>query len=269
MRIDIEKGDFSSLKDEIESQLKTNNQELHASEITYHLCLSPEYFVPVARGLASVGLNTRESRIMIEKPFGHDLKTAIALNLELQHIFSEDQIYRVDHYLGKNYVREMIDYRLSQGDNWYTERISEIQILSREAITLENRGAYYDKSGETRDKLQNHLLQILAFATMLTPNSLDHHDIRDRIFQAISSVAPLLLDPRHDIVIGQYAGYRDIVGVAPDSRTETYIRTRLAIDNPEWMDTQIILETGKALDEKVNSITIVFRDGEKMVFSET
>jgi glucose-6-phosphate 1-dehydrogenase len=269
VRIDIEKGDFSPLKEEISSQLKTKNQELTTSELTYHLCLSPEYFVPVAQGLASVGLNTPQSRIMIEKPFGHDLKTAIALNLELQHIFLEDQIYRVDHYLGKNYVREMIDYRLGEWENWYTQRISEIQILSREAITLENRGAYFDKNGETRDKLQNHLLQILAFATMLTPNSLDHHDIRDRIFQAISSVAPLLLDPRHDIIIGQYAGYRDIVGVAPDSRTETYIRTRLAIDNPEWMDTKIILETGKALDHKENSITLLFRNGEKKIFAET
>lgn len=173
-------------------------------EITYHLCLSPEYFVSVAKGLASVGLNTAQSRVMIEKPFGHDLRTAIMLNLELQHVFSEDQIYRVDHYLGKNFVREMMEYRLEQGDTWYSQRIAEIHITARETLTIEDRGAYYDHSGATRDFLQNHLLQMLALATMQTPHSRDQHDVRDRIFQAISSIAPLLLDPRHDIIIGQY-----------------------------------------------------------------
>lgn len=101
--------------------------------------MSPEYFVPVAKGLASVGLNVPTSRIMIEKPFGHDLKTAIALNLELQHVFQEDQIYRVDHYLGKNFVREMMEYRLKQGENWYSQRISEIHITARETLTIEDR----------------------------------------------------------------------------------------------------------------------------------
>lgn len=93
----------------------------------------------VARGLASVGLNTPSSRIMIEKPFGHDLKTAIALNLDLQHLFHEDQIYRVDHYLGKNFVRQMMDYRLEQGENWYSQRIVEIDITTRETLTIEER----------------------------------------------------------------------------------------------------------------------------------
>ncbi|MCB9806617.1 hypothetical protein H6768_01745 [Candidatus Peribacteria bacterium] len=108
-------------------------------EITYHLCLSPEYFVSVAKGLATVGLNTSRARIMIEKPFGHDLKTAIALNLELQHLFPEDQIYRVDHYLGKNFVREMLNYRLERGDDWYSAKIAEIYITTREILTVEER----------------------------------------------------------------------------------------------------------------------------------
>lgn len=180
---------------------QTNSLE---SDITYHLCLSPEYFVTVAQGLASVGLNTHNTCLVIEKPFGHDLKTAIALNLDLQHVFREDQIYRVDHYLGKNFVREMMSYRLTQGDNWYSQRISEIDITARETLTIEDRGMYYDKSGATRDFLQNHLLQILALATMQMPHSDNHNDIRDRVFQAMSSVAPLLLDPRHDIILGQY-----------------------------------------------------------------
>ncbi len=141
---------------------------------------------------------------MIEKPFGHDLKTAITLNLELQHVFHEDQIYRVDHYLGKNFVREVMQYRLEQGEKWYSSRVSEIYVTARENITIEDRGSYYDKSGATRDFLQNHLLQMLALATMQTPHSSDPSDIRDRIFQAISSIAPLLLDPRHDILLGQY-----------------------------------------------------------------
>lgn len=205
---------------------------------------------------------------MIEKPFGYDLKSAIELNLNLQHVFQEDQIYRVDHYLGKNFVREMVDYRLSEGENWYSKRIQEIDITARETLMIEDRGVYYDKSGATRDFLQNHLLQVLAFATMQTPNSRDHNDIRDRIFQAISSIAPLLLDPRHDIILGQYAGYREVPGVAPDSRTETYVRTQLTIDNPYWMDTRVILETGKALDRKESSVRFLFRDGTVKIFAE-
>lgn len=205
---------------------------------------------------------------MIEKPFGYDLKSAIELNLNLQHIFSEDQIYRVDHYLGKNFVREMVDYRLEQGENWYSKRIQEIDITARESLMIEDRGVYYDKSGATRDFLQNHLLQVLAFATMQTPNSRSHSDVRDRIFQAISSVAPLLLDPRHDIVFGQYTGYREVPGVAPESRTETYVRIHLTIDNPHWVDTRVILETGKALDRKESSVRFLFRDGTEKIFAE-
>lgn len=108
----------------------------------------------------------------------------------------------MDHYLGKNFVRALFDYRLSQGDNWYTNRISTISIMARETLTIEDRGAYYDKSGATRDFLQNHLMQLLAIVTMKIPyreNNAD--DIRDNIFMAISSVAPLLIDPRHDIVL--------------------------------------------------------------------
>lgn len=263
IRLDIEAGDYSVLKDEI---IQTKGLE---GEITYHLCLSPEYFVSVAKWLDSVWLNTEKSVIMIEKPFWHDLKTAIALNLELQHIFHEKQIYRVDHYLGKNFVREMMEYRLAQWEDWYSKRISQIDIMARETLTIEDRGEYYDRSGVTRDFLQNHLLQILALATMRTPHSADQEDLRDRIFQSISSVAPLLLDPRHDIVIGQYRGYRDVPGVLPDSRTETYIKTTLTIDDSHWMDTDVILETGKALDRKESSVRFVFRDGSEKVFAET
>jgi glucose-6-phosphate 1-dehydrogenase len=139
---------------------------------------------------------------MIEKPFGRDLVTAIQLNLELQKYFNEHQIYRVDHYLGKNFVRQLFDYRLSQGENWYHNRISSILITARETLTIEDRGGYYDTSGATRDFLQNHLLQLLAITTMRMPyreNNAD--DIRDNIFIAISSVAPILIDPRHDIVV--------------------------------------------------------------------
>lgn len=143
---------------------------------------------------------------MIEKPFGHDLVTAIQLNLELQKYFDEHQIYRVDHYLGKTFVRELFEYRLSQGENWYNKRIASIAITARETLTIGDRGTYYDQNGATRDFLQNHLLQLLALVTMKMPCGGDNPDtIRDAIFYAISSVAPLLIDPRHDIVLGQYA----------------------------------------------------------------
>lgn len=263
VRLDIEGGDFSALKYELEKQGSI------PGDITYHLCLSPEYFVTVAQWLASVGLNTPDARVMIEKPFWHDLRTAIALNLDLQHIFSEKQIYRVDHYLGKNFVGELMDYRLNQGDDWYSPRIAKIHITARETLTIEDRGGYYDNSGATRDFLQNHLLQLLALATMQMPHSRLSDDVRDRVFQAISSIAPLLLDPRHDIVVGQYRGYREVPWVASDSRTETYIKTHLTIDNPHWMDTEVVIETGKALDRKESSVRIIFRDGTEKFFTET
>ncbi len=263
VRLDIASSDYISLKNLLQ------NMWAFGGEITYHLCLSPEYFTTVAHWIVAVGLNDENTRIMIEKPFWHDLKTAILLNLELQHVFQEDQIYRVDHYLGKNFVREVLNYRLEQGENWYSKRIKEISIIARETLTIEDRWEYYDHSGATRDFLQNHLLQVLAFSTMQMPHSNDQADLRDRIFQAISSIAPLLLDPRHDIIIGQYEWYRDVEWVKLNSRTETYIRTQLTIDDPLWMDTRVILETGKALDRKESSVKIVFQDGEEKVFSET
>jgi len=316
IRLDIEGGDFSSLKEELEkiyndennkttdmkewewtqgdvSKINPQSSSSTSSEsdssfkkelmqITYHLCLSPEFFVQVAQWLASVGLNTEKSVIMIEKPFGHDLKTAIALNLELQKYFREVQIYRVDHYLGKNFVRELYEYRLAQKGDWYGDRISEIHITARETLLVSERGEYYDKSGVTRDFLQNHLLQILAICTMRMPHirydnaeiwlwnpSLEEDEIRDRIFMAISNISPLLIDPRHDIVLGQYAGYRETPGVESDSRTATYLRTSLVIDDSRWRDVWIFIETGKALDRKESSVRLVFRDGSEKLFSET
>lgn len=276
VRLDIEGGDYSVLKNQLET--------IHTweGEVTYHLCLSPEYFVTVAKGLASVGLNLPNTRVMIEKPFWHDLATAIHLNLELQKYFRENQIYRVDHYLGKNFVRELRDFRLSQKWDWYSDRIAEIHIVARETLTIEDRGAFYDKNGVTRDFLQNHLLQILALCTMRMPlvrhdnceiglwnPSLEEDEIRDRIFMAISSVAPLLLDPRHDIILGQYEGYQGAPGVAPNSRTPTYIFTNLVIDNSRWLWVKVTLETGKALDRKESSVRFVFRDGTERIFAET
>lgn len=206
---------------------------------------------------------------MIEKPFGYDLKSAIELNLALQEYFAEEQIYRVDHFLGKNYVRELFDFRFSQGSHWFKEYIASIKILAREAIEVDGRIEFYDKTGETRDKLQNHLLQILAICIMKLPtvckdatneSMYSDEDIRDRIFQAISSIAPLLIDPRQDIVLGQYKGYREIPGVASNSQTCTYIHTQLAIDDSHWRGVHVELETGKALDKKESSVTIEFRD---------
>jgi len=263
-RIDVDGGDYTPLKTIMESISASEG------EIIYHLCLSPEHFAPVAKWIASVGLNTKQSILMIEKPFGRDLITAIQLNLELQKYFDEHQIYRVDHYLGKNFVRQLFDYRLAQWENWYNNRISHISITARESLTIEDRGAYYDTSGATRDFLQNHLLQLLAIVTMKMPCREKYSDdIRDNIFIAISSVAPILIDPRHDIVLGQYQWYRETPGVKPDSRTETYVRAHLTIDNPHWIGTEVILETGKALDKKETSVRIGYQDGSEVIFSES
>lgn len=269
VRIDVDGVDYSALKDEIQS---IGGLE---GDLIYHLCLSPEHFAPVAQWIASTQLNTKKSILMIEKPFWHDLKSAILLNLELQRYFRENQIFRVDHYLGKNFVQELLAYRLSQWGDWYHDRIKSITIVSREKITIEDRGEYYDQSGVTRDFLQNHLLQVLAIATMRMPivrhdsDVVEEEDQRDRIFQAISNIIPLLVDPRHDIVMGQYKGYRETSGVSRESQTPTYIRVRLTVDDVRWTGTEIILESGKALDRKESSVKIFFQDGTEKTFSET
>ena len=154
---------------------------------------------------------------MIEKPFGYDLASARDLNHELGKYFQESHIYRVDHYLGKNFVQDLYTYRQENTNDWNDERIEGIRIVAREALGLEGRAAYYDKSGATRDFLQNHLLQVLSIALMEKPT-------QEERLKVLREIRPLLIDPNHDIVFGQYRGYRDEPGVAPDSRTETYVR---------------------------------------------
>ncbi len=245
VRIDVDGEDYSLLREVLTIVWAPEG------EITYHLCLSPEHFISVAKGIASVSLNTPHTLLMIEKPFGNDLTTAVQLNLELQKYFHEQQIYRVDHYLGKNFVRQLFDYRISQGENWYNSRIASIFITAKETLTIEDRGAYYDKNGATRDFLQNHLLQILAIIAMKMPHNKINSD-----------------DIRHDIILGQYIWYLEAPWVSPQSRTETYIKTHLTIDDPYWTWTDVVLETGKALDRKENSVRIVYKDGTEVSFIE-
>jgi glucose-6-phosphate 1-dehydrogenase len=195
------------------------------------------------------------------------LRSALELNRTLQQYFSEEQIYRVDHYLGKNYVRELRDFRISQGLDWYASRIARVEIVSRESIGIEGRGAYYDQSGATRDVLQNHLLQILAL--VLSDVSPGQMIERDSIFMALSAIAPFLIDAAHDIHLGQYRGYLDEPGVKAESRTETYIRTHLVIDDSRWQGTEVILETGKKLPQKESFVKITYRDGGEQIFAET
>ncbi len=263
VRQDIQGGDFSPLKNQI--------REIQGldGDIIYHLCLSPEYFVTVVDWLASVWLNRWNARLMIEKPFWYDLESARALNTEIQKHFDEDRIYRVDHYLGKKYVRDLYDYRLNPSNQkWNDENIAQISIVAREMLTMEGRGDYYDKSWATRDFLQNHLLQILSIAIMDVSISHHYRNIQQSEYAALKSIRPLLLDPNHDVILWQYRWYREESWVSPNSRTETYIRVHLKLDSP-WRETDIVLETWKALDRKESSVTILFRDGTEKVFAET
>lgn len=137
---------------------------------------------------------------MIEKPFGYDLESARKLNTELQKYFEEEHIYRVDHYLGKKYVRELYEYRLNLVSEWSGQNIAQVRILSSETLTMEGRGEYYDKSGATRDFLQNHLLQILAIAIMEIGASQDSRNLQKSKYDALKSIKPLLIDPNHDVI---------------------------------------------------------------------
>lgn len=224
----------------------------------YYLEMPPSLFAPIVENLAEAGLLER-SRVAVEKPFGHDLASAIELNARLRAVLREDQILRVDHFLGKQPVAELEYLRFANtalAELWDRRSISEIHITMAENFGVEDRGKFYDAVGAVRDVVQNHLLQVLALVAMeppVGPSADDLNDKRAEVFRAMPA-----LDPAH-YVRGQYAGYTDIDGVAGDSETETFVAMRMEIDNWRWAGVPIFLRAGKALPEKVTEVRLFTR----------
>jgi glucose-6-phosphate 1-dehydrogenase len=221
----------------------------------YYLEMPPSLFAPIVENLGKAGLLER-SRVAVEKPFGHDLASARELNKRLRALLEEDQIFRVDHFLGKQPVVELEYLRfgnLALAEMWDRHSISEIQITMAENFGVEDRGKFYDGVGTLRDVVQNHLLQVLAGVTMEPPVGPSADDLNDKkadVFRAMPA-----LDPDR-CVRGQYRGYTDVDGVAKDSSTETFVAMRVEIDNWRWAGVPIFLRAGKALTERVTEVRL-------------
>ncbi|MEI4197580.1 glucose-6-phosphate dehydrogenase [Roseovarius sp. E0-M6] len=237
----------------------------------FYLSVSPALFGPIAANLSTHGIATPDSRIVVEKPFGHDLKSAKALNADLRRCFEERQIYRIDHYLGKETVQNLMALRFANAlwePLWNSTHIDHVQITVAESLGVEGRGDYYDASGAMRDMVQNHLMQLLCLTAMEPPSKFRSTAVRDEKLKVIEALEPVQQD---DIVAGQYRAreggdsFRDHTG-DPDSRTESFVAMKLTIGNWRWAGTPFYLRTGKKLRTRRSEIAVVFRDPPHMIF---
>ncbi|HKA52196.1 MAG TPA: glucose-6-phosphate dehydrogenase [Candidatus Binatia bacterium] len=253
----------------------------------YYLATAPEFFAPVVQQLGAAGLLRQDDghwrRVIIEKPFGRDLESARALNQELRTVLSERQIYRIDHYLGKETVQNILVFRFANGifePIWNRRYIDHVQITAAESVGVEDRGGYYDSAGALRDMVPNHLMQLLTLTAMEPPTSFEADAVRDEQTKILRAIQPLT--PEEVIsrtVRGQYGAgtangervpaYRAEPRVTPNSATETFVAMKLSIDNWRWADVPFYLRTGKALPKRVTEITIHFKRAPFILFRKT
>jgi len=252
-------------------------QQTHKTggNVLFYLAVPPAMFGPVAKSLGETGLASEEHgwrRVIVEKPFGTDLPSAKALNRELLSVLKEEQIYRIDHYLGKETVQNILVLRFANGlfePLWNRDHIDHVQITVAETLGVEARGKFYDATGALRDMVPNHLSQLLSLIVMEPPNCLDSEDLRTEKAKALRAVQLSQEQVRNNVVRAQYTAgtaggqavpaYRQSDGVAPDSRTETYVAMRLRIDNWRWAGVPFYLRTGKALAKRRSEVLIRFK----------
>jgi glucose-6-phosphate 1-dehydrogenase len=254
----------------------------------YYLATQPSAFSEIVGQLGRVGLDheTHDGgwrRIIIEKPFGHDLPSAIRLNREVGKVFRESQVYRIDHYLGKETVRNLLVFRFGNGifePIWNRRHIDHIQITVAESIGVENRGSFYEETGASRDFLQNHLLQLMSLVAMEPPATFEADPLRDEKVKVMRAVSEMVPDRVHaDVVRGQYGkgwvegkpvpGYREEAEVDPQSETETFIAARLEIDDWRWGGVPFYLRSGKRLPKRATEIAIQFKDVPHRLFRDS
>ena len=249
----------------------------------FYLAVAERFFGPVIEQLGRAGL-TRQSerawrRVIVEKPFGHDLASAEALNAQILKVLAEDQIYRIDHFLGKETVQNILVLRFANGifePLWNRDHIDHVQITAAETVGVEGRGRFYERTGALRDMVPNHLFQLLAMIGMEPPISFDADAVRAKKTELFQAIHPVSLE---NAVRGQYGDgvmlgrkvrdYRHEPDVAPDSKTETYVALKLGIDNWRWAGVPFYLRTGKSLSVRTTEIAVQFRQAPYSLFRDT
>jgi glucose-6-phosphate 1-dehydrogenase len=279
-RLYYQRGDFgdSAMYGSLESRLRDLNQEYKTeSNYLFYLATAPRFFGSIVQQLGLSQLSQQDNecwrRVVIEKPFGHDLESARALNREIKAVLAENQIYRIDHYLGKETVQNILVFRFDNAifePIWNRRYIDHVQITNAETVGVEQRGGYFDTAGTLRDMVPNHVMQLLSLTAMESPVSFQADAVRDEQAKVLHAVQ--ILDSEsvlQDSVRGQYGdgaigderfrGYRAEPGMSAESRTETFVALKLNIDNWRWVGVPFYLRTGKRLAKRHTEITIQFK----------
>ncbi|MEO6126218.1 MAG: glucose-6-phosphate dehydrogenase [Ilumatobacteraceae bacterium] len=264
-RLDLVQGDYadSATWDSLVSKL----DRIKSQVAVFYMAIPPSIFPEVANALASVGLNDR-GRIVVEKPFGRDLQSAVDLNNLLHTVFPEERIFRIDHYLGKESVEDLLVFRFSNTllePVWNRNYVRSVQITMSEEIGVEGRGSFYDGVGAIRDVVQNHLLQVLALCAMEPPVAPDSGHLQDEKAKVFAAVRPV--DPAK-LVRGQYVGYRDEDGADKTSTIETFAAMQFEIDSWRWAGVPWYIRAGKGLATAANEVVVEFKEPPAMLFDE-
>ena len=289
-RIYFVKGDFSdpAAYQRLKAQIAEADKAHHTGgNKFFYLAVAPRFFAPIVDQLGAAGLTKEENghwtRVIIEKPFGHDLESARLLNLNLKKTLDEKQIYRIDHYLGKETVQNVMVFRFTNNiiePLWNRNYVDHVQITAAETVGVEHRGGFYETAGALRDMVPNHLFQLLTMTAMEPPISFDADEVRNKQAEVLHAIQPLSPeDVLKSMVRGQYGegiadgervvAYRNEPDVSHDSNTETFVALKLQIDNWRWAGVPFYLRTGKRLAQRATEIVIQFRRTPFVLFRNT